>query len=377
MATKSGAWRIWLGDLLIAAGLLVLLIGALFWTRNALAAGEVNTRRLLPSGVRLALPLPALVSTRGSGDGQSSLSFAPAPESPHSGMSPVPVAPPTEATPLPTARPVVPEQPSAGTGLLPAFTPTPEVTRTFTGAGTDPSDTPVPDASDLAGGTEIALSASATPAPVDKQVVPVQPAAPTSAYPALTAALPNPTAVLPLPTPTPAAPSPTPALAPYSAVIRLVIPAIKVDRAVVAVSLKPGKDGSLQYDTDPLFATRNRPDLVGQLVGSYSPGQGNNIVLIGHNYNNLDYGWTGVFIDIKTLKAGDLIGVFTEDGRQTNYAVQMVKQVPWRDQSLGELEKHMKYMGPSNGERLTLVTCGGANIWPFPARVYVVAVPVQ
>jgi hypothetical protein len=37
----------------------------------------------------------------------------------------------------------------------------------------------------------------------------------------------------------------------------------------------------------------------------------------------------------------------------------------------------MKFMGPSDGERLTLVTCGGANIWPFPARVYVVAAPVQ
>ena len=35
----------------------------------------------------------------------------------------------------------------------------------------------------------------------------------------------------------------------------------------------------------------------------------------------------------------------------------------------------MKYLGPVKSERLTLVTCGGANIWPFPARVYVVAAP--
>jgi hypothetical protein len=184
----------------------------------------------------------------------------------------------------------------------------------------------------------------------------------------------SPEALLPTPTPTPVA---EPTLPAYSPVIRIVIPALEIDRAVTPVGLKPGPSGGLEWDTDPLFATRNRPDLVGQLVGSYSPGQGGNILLIGHNYNQVDYGWTGVFVNIKNLKAGDLIGVFTEDGRQVNYQVQLIKQVPWRSQSAEELEKHLKFMGPSESELLTLVTCGGANIWPFPARVYVVAAPAS
>jgi LPXTG-site transpeptidase (sortase) family protein len=158
-------------------------------------------------------------------------------------------------------------------------------------------------------------------------------------------------------------------------VVSLQIPALKVKRAVVPIGMRPDNTGAMSWDTDAIFATNNRPDLVGHLVGSAYPGQGGNVILIGHNYNQVDYGWEGVFVDIKTLQLGDRIIIHGEDGREYTYIVQQVKQVPWRSQNAKELEKHLKFLGPVKSERLTLVTCGGANIWPFPARVYVVAVP--
>jgi len=158
-------------------------------------------------------------------------------------------------------------------------------------------------------------------------------------------------------------------------VVYIEVPALKIKRAIVPVGLRADSSGAMTWDTDAIFATNNRPDLVGHLVGSGYPGQGGNVILIGHNYNQVDYGWEGVFVNIKTLQPGDRIVIRGEDGREYTYIVELVKQVPWRTGSANELEKHFKYLGPVKSERLTLVTCGGANIWPFPARVYVVAAP--
>jgi hypothetical protein len=157
-------------------------------------------------------------------------------------------------------------------------------------------------------------------------------------------------------------------------IVHIEIPALKVKRAVVTVGLKPDGSGGMGWDTDAIFATNNRPDLVGHLVGSGYPGQGGNIILIVHNYNQVDYGWEGVFVNVKGLQQGDRIVIRGQDGREYAYLVQLVKKVPWRSKNGKELEKHLNYLGPSPEERLTLVTCGGANIWPFPARLYVVAI---
>jgi hypothetical protein len=54
-----------------------------------------------------------------------------------------------------------------------------------------------------------------------------------------------------------------------------------------------------------------------------------------------------------------------------------VKSLPWLSGSDHEIENHFRFLGPSDGEQLTLVTCGGANIGIFNRRVYVVAVPVN
>jgi len=339
MATKSGAWRDWLSDMFLASGVLTLVVGALFWTRTALAAYQVENYRFLEANLYSELPLPELMSA---GD-KLQLSLSQAPESPGDVL---PLLAPVDATPT-----ALPETPTAYPAPIESTAPTQNLAPTVYPPPTEiPLEQPLPTQEPTRMAPTVA--ASSTPSEIVETPAPVQE----------TASAPNET--------------PQQELPPYSPVVRLVIPALKIDRAVVPVGLRPDGNGSLQWDTDALFATRNRPDLIGQLVGSASPGQGGNILLIGHNYNQVDYGWEGVFVRIKTLKAGDQIIAYTEDGRQFTYQVTQVKQVPWRSQNANELEKHMKFLGPSESERLTLVTCGGANIWPFPARVYVVATPL-
>jgi LPXTG-site transpeptidase (sortase) family protein len=159
-------------------------------------------------------------------------------------------------------------------------------------------------------------------------------------------------------------------------VVRLVIPSINVDRAVIEVGLKKGGGNQLTWNTDMLFSTNNRSDLVGQASTSVNPGDGGNIILIGHNYNNGWYSPEGVFVNIHQLKPGSKIMVYTRDGSEFRYEVRQVKKVPWREQNGAELEKHHKFLWPTENEQLTLVTCGGANFGIWSARVYVVAVPL-
>ncbi|MFM8322078.1 MAG: class F sortase [Chloroflexota bacterium] len=172
--------------------------------------------------------------------------------------------------------------------------------------------------------------------------------------------------------PAPGAPQ-DPGFVATSRVVRLVIPSLNIDRAVAPVPMR--KDG--QWDTDRLFATQNRSDLVGQMAISTNPGDGGNVILLGHNYDEGVFQWEGVFVGLKQIQPGAQIQVFTEGGGQFVYQVQRVKKVPWTDGNDSELEKHRQFLGPEPGERLTLVTCGGANVWPWPARIYVVALPIQ
>lgn len=195
-------------------------------------------------------------------------------------------------------------------------------------------------------------------------------------------ASPTPYFPIPSPSPTPYFPSPeapaepAPAADPTRAsytpsqpVVRLLIPRLKIKRAVVDIGLTANQ----QWNTDRLFANQNRPDLVGHLLGSALPGESSNIVLVGHNY---DYNAAGVFVNLNKLKAGDRITLVTEDGQEHVYEVAKVKVVPYSGTGNG-LDRHLRFMGPTPSETLTLVTCGGANIGFFNKRVYVVAYPVQ
>lgn len=175
------------------------------------------------------------------------------------------------------------------------------------------------------------------------------------------------------PTPTPTAtPTPTPTAVPSGPVVKLVIPSINVTRAVIPLRQYRDSSGQLQYDTDSLFATRNRLDLVGQTVTSSNPGAGSNTVLVGHNYNRGWHAWEGVFVNLKKLKPGDKIVLHTEDGSKHSYRVKKIVEVPYVYKNTRELNKHLRYLGPSINEKVTLVTCGGSfGVWS--TRVYVIA----
>jgi len=174
-------------------------------------------------------------------------------------------------------------------------------------------------------------------------------------------------------TPTPTStPTPTPTPIPAGPVIRVVIPNINLERAVVPLRQYRDNNGQIQYDTNSLFATSSRLDLVGQTLTSGDPGGGGNIVLVGHNYNRGWYAWEGVFVKIDHLKPGDKIVLYTENGGKFNYYVTKVVQVPYLYKTAAELNNHLNYLGPTHDERVTMVTCGGPfGVWS--ARIYVVA----
>ena len=153
---------------------------------------------------------------------------------------------------------------------------------------------------------------------------------------------------------------------------RIEIPRIGVDRAVVTMGLVD-RDGQIEWDADNLFATSSRPDLVGQLEGTANPGQPGNIVLAGHNYNRGVFNWIGVFYSLGALQPGDLVYLVDENDVRFTYQVEQVDQLPWPAPSADVALAHIKRLGPSPDETLTLVTCSGGTIAPFPARVYVTA----
>lgn len=171
------------------------------------------------------------------------------------------------------------------------------------------------------------------------------------------------------PTPTPP-PTPTPLPRP----VQIKIPAIGVKASVISVPIVENRQtGEAEWDVDRLFRP-GRQDLVGHLAGTALPGQPDNAVLTGHNYG---YGWNSVFVRLGRLKKGDRITIVDEAGTKLVYKVESVARVKWRRWNLEDLDRHLKYLGPTGEEQLTLVTCGGANIEPFPLRIYVVAKPVD
>jgi sortase (surface protein transpeptidase) len=98
------------------------------------------------------------------------------------------------------------------------------------------------------------------------------------------------------------------------------------------------------------------------------------MILVGHNYG---YGYNGVFVRLGSLRRGERIYVVNRTGQTFTYRVTEVERLRWRLQNFGELTRHLRYLSPGGPEKLTLVSCAGANIEPFPQRVYVVAEPVR
>jgi len=310
-------WRRRLSNLFLLVSALILEGVALFGVRSVLAAHQLEGQFVLMGEARLELPLPT-----------ADFWIAPTVQVPQPTIPVATESPLVDPTGIPPTQPLPTAIPPTATHAPPTLEPYPLVT----------------------------LEALPTAIPIIPIVVPPTP--------------------LPAPTSSPEAVE-LPALPPVNStgrIVRLAIPRLGVDRAVVPLGFTRSGNGT-DWATDKLFATANRKDLIGQTITSVNPGEGGNIVLMGHNYDNGYYAWEGVFVNIKTLTPGDQIIAYTEGGGEYHYNVTLVKKVPWREENAEEAAKHFKFLGPTPSEQLTLVTCGGANVWPWQARLYVVAAP--
>ncbi len=138
------------------------------------------------------------------------------------------------------------------------------------------------------------------------------------------------------------APPPTPAPS-QAAIVRLKIPAIKVD---APISVK-GVDGrGVMQDPDSWY------DVVWyNFSGRPGFGSGNNAVFAGH----VDYIRHGpaVFWDLNKLKPGDPVDVVLGDGTDYTYHVTSMAVYGANDAPVDQI------IGPTNTESVTLITCNG------------------
>lgn len=201
--------------------------------------------------------------------------------------------------------------------------------------------------------TRAAQPVATTSNGLDRTILAAPPVAPT-AVPATAA--PGSEAPTPAPTPTPRPKMPPPT--------HLAIPAIKVNSDIVEVGVSPvtvdGQD-ALIWDVAPYA--------VGHHFSSADPGEGENVVLSGHD------DWQGeVFKNLYKLKKGDEIDLQAGD-RQITYHVDDILLLPEVGESLEKRIQNAAFIGTTGDERLTLVTC-----WPYAVddhRLVVIARPNQ
>ena len=166
--------------------------------------------------------------------------------------------------------------------------------------------------------------------------------------------------LLPPPTPIPTA---GPAAQRASAPQRIVIPKVALDAPVAEVGwqvIRMGDEIRGRWDTVA--------DAVGHHRGSADPGQRGNCVLSAHNS---DAGGA-VFRRLDELVIGDAVEVFTVDGQRYTYVVQTLVTLDESGATADEKREHARWLDPTDGPVLTLVTCWPA--WSYTHRLVVRAV---
>jgi LPXTG-site transpeptidase (sortase) family protein len=360
---KKWNWTRWAGNLLLIAGMLLLVGSSLARVKIILAAELQASRALLVSGANLSAFLPVNIGFKAPLAPATGLEATiPTPQLAEPGNEPTP-EPPLIVDPYPS---ILPES-------EPILEPVPPpVESQGSNPGTEVEEEPL-----FSFATPPMGEASLT---VDKPTRPEQGGLSQVYLPMIWGGNPEVEVhegfpvIDPVNGGTVVIPQPNPGAGP---IIRVVIPSLNIERAVIPVGLKRDSGKQLTWNTDVLFSTNNRSDLIGQASTSVNPGEGGNIILIGHNYNNGWYSPAGVFVNLAKIQPGSKIQVTTRDGGDFTYEVKLVKKVPWQKQNSAELEKHHKYLWPTENEQLTLVTCGGANFGVWSARIYVVAVPLR
>lgn len=169
--------------------------------------------------------------------------------------------------------------------------------------------------------------------PVVIAAAPPVAAVPTAAVP-VPSAVPEPSAVWPAPVPD------APVVLPRSVPVRVQIPAIGVDSALIDLGLLP--DGTLEVPSTAFPA--------GWYTGAPTPGERGPAVIAGHV--DLDR-VPGVFHDLAALRAGDLVVVDRQDGRSVTFVIDEVGTYPKDSFPTAAV------YGDTAGPQLRLITCGG------------------
>ena len=166
---------------------------------------------------------------------------------------------------------------------------------------------------------------------------------------------PTPTLV-PSPTPTPARPRAT------AAPTRIVAPAIGLDAPVVEIGYRMTYLGDI-----PVAEWQEPANAAGFHIGSAYPGNPGNTVLSGHNNVQGE-----VFRYLVDLRAGDEVILYVGETAY-RYRVSIKEILPEKGQPAEVRIANARRIGPTDDERLTLVTC-----WPYTGnshRVIVTAFP--
>lgn len=152
----------------------------------------------------------------------------------------------------------------------------------------------------------------------------------------------------------------------YSTITRIQVPAIKLDKQVIAVGWT-----SQQQDGQEVAVFDVDKYRVGHHQGTSNPGGGSNIVLAGHSG-----GRAYPFNDIYYLKPGDLIEL-TSNGELYDYVVSDHIVVDEVGEPMTTRRENARYILPTDEEMITMVAC-----WPltgpnkFKQRVIIRAKPV-
>ena len=272
---------------------------------------------------------------------------------------PAPMAPPGGPPPIVAGIPPMMQPPAMATGIRPGEMPTPRPPTM--NIAPPPIAAPVQPAPQRQPPPPPPSTAAPLPAPTSP-IVPPTPRAMTGKEPApmpmpLPTAEPEPTATLepeatPEPEPPPRQPLPT----------HITIPSLRVNSDIIDVGISPTViDDQQVYIWDVAAYT------VGHHFSSANPGEGDNVVLSGHD------DWQGeVFRDLYRLKKGDKIIVQAGD-RTWSYHVETVLPLQEIGVPLEQRLNNALYIGSTGDERLTLVTC-----WPYGVddhRLVVIARP--
>ncbi len=171
-------------------------------------------------------------------------------------------------------------------------------------------------------------------------------------------ALPSPTAT-PIPTPRPT-PTTAPPLVAQSPPSRITAPSIGLDAPVTPIGWHEE-----QQNGQTVSVWDVADHAAGWHKNSIYPGQRGNVVLSGHHNIAGE-----VFRYVVDLKPGDRITLYA-DGVPYVYVVSLRLIVPEKGVSPAQRAQNVRWIGPTNDARLTLVTC-----WPYTNnthRVIVVA----